>query len=83
MLIRNILLRASILSIIFWGLFLYADYQWQAVLKQAVSEKQGMYNELYGPLLFFRPIFLYGAFISSLVSAGLSMYVLKTDNENT
>lgn len=49
----------SILVIILWAVYLFIDYSLQEVLIKAVSEQTGTYGESYGPLLFFRPLFLY------------------------
>ena len=66
--------RAATLSIILWLLFLGAEYYWSSVISEAVSNKAGTYGELYGPLSFFRPVFMYGAFICTVIA---SISILK------
>jgi hypothetical protein len=68
--------RAAALSIILWILFLVTENLWLSVMTEAVSSKTGTYGEAYGPLSFFRPIFMYGAFICSVV-ASISIFDLN------
>lgn len=63
-----------LLTIVFWVLFLIIDVNYGRVMSDAVKMKNGTYGELMGPLSFFRPIFLYGSFLLTLLLVVIDYY---------
>jgi len=63
-----------IITIISLSLFILTDFEYIKVITEAVSLKQGLYGESYGPTSFFRPILFY---LSMLLSITTSILLLK------
>ncbi len=61
----------AIATVAVWAAFLYLDSLWNACLSRAVEAGSKTYDEIYGPLSFFRPITMYSALGLTLFSVGL------------
>ena len=72
---KKIIILLQIVTILPWAFFLYIDYFWQEILKEAVTN--GFYGEIYGPLSFFRPIFLYSAIALTILNSILFVIIVK------
>ena len=63
-----------ILLILSWSGFFVVDYQLAELIRDAVRERQGVYGEMYGPLSYFRRVFLVASAALSLIAAGLLLF---------
>lgn len=57
---------------VLWTLFLVVDLKWGQVVAQAIADRNGSYGEWAGPLLYFRPVVFYAAFLATLLVAFLT-----------
>ena len=71
-----------ILLIVSWSAFFVVDYQLAEVIRDAVRERQGMYGEMYGPLSYFRQVFLVASAALSLIAAGLLIFGRSDSGKN-
>lgn len=68
----------SISTALSWIAFLLIDFSYLGVIHQAVLDKNGTYGELYGPISYFRPIFLCISLLLTLIC--LCILFFKSNN---
>ena len=65
---KLILIVSNLLTLLVVIAGFFVDYGWQQVLLNPVSGENVTYGEMYGPLSYFKPVFLYATLIFVIVN---------------
>ncbi len=71
---------ASGINLILWITFIWLDNIWNDVLKEAVTRKDGVYGELFGPVSYFRPKILFLAILFTIIVV-IMIFRLKNEEK--